>query len=85
MTKVQITLSESLLGFSRILIKHLDGRGIQVSSEKGKMIKPGETIVIKGEGMPQYKNPDQRGDLYVVFEVEYPSADWRKTVDQKVR
>lgn len=81
---MQITLSESLLGFSRVLIKHLDGRGIRVTSEKGKMIKPGDTIIVKGEGMPQYKNPLNKGDLYVAFEIEYPTTEWLTSVDKKV-
>ncbi|KAH7925478.1 DnaJ-domain-containing protein [Leucogyrophana mollusca] len=79
---VTITLSEALLGFSRILITHLDGRGVRVSSPSGKVIKPGQTIRLRGEGMPTYKNPDQKGDLFVVLDVEMPSASWLSTVDQ---
>lgn len=84
LAKVQITLSESLLGFSRILITHLDGRGLQVSSPPGKIIRPGDTIILRGEGMPHYKNQDVKGDLYVVFDVEFPSDDWLKAADHKV-
>lgn len=84
MTKAKITLSESLLGFSRILITHLDGRGIKVSSKQGKIIKPGDTIILKGEGMPHYKAPDRKGDLYVVFDVEFPTAEWLASVDKTV-
>ncbi|KAF8896222.1 hypothetical protein BD779DRAFT_1494583 [Infundibulicybe gibba] len=81
-THVKITLSEALLGFSRILITHLDGRGIRVSSPPGKIIQPDDAIVLRGEGMPVYKSPDQKGDLYVVFAVEMPDPQWLKTVDQ---
>ena len=85
LTKVQITLSEALLGFSRILLTHLDGRGIEVTVPPGKIIRPKETIVLRGEGMPQYKNPDSKGDLYVVFDIEFPDADWANSADRAVR
>lgn len=82
LTRVSITLSESLLGFSRILLTHLDGRGIRVDSPPGKAIRPGDTIIVRGEGMPQYKSPDTKGDLYVVFDVEFPEGDWLKDADR---
>lgn len=75
---VNITLSEALFGFSRVLITHLDGRGLKVTSPKGKIIKPHDTIILRGEGMPVYKQKDQKGDLYVVFNVDFPSDDWLK-------
>ena len=84
LTKVHITLSEALLGFSRILLTHLDGRGIYVTSPKGKVFKPGDSIVIRGEGMPLRKTPDQKGHLYVIFEVDFPDDNWVKTVDTEV-
>ncbi len=82
---VSITLSEALLGFSRILIKHLDGRGIHLRSPSGKIIKHHDSIVLRGEGMPKYKHPDQKGDLYVIFDIEMPDEQWLKSVDKKVR
>ena len=84
LTKVHITLSEALLGFSRIILTHLDGRGIHVSSTPGKIYKSGDSIMVRGEGMPVYKNPDQKGQLYVMFEVDMPDEDWLKTIDPKV-
>ncbi|KAL4264746.1 DnaJ-domain-containing protein [Pleurotus pulmonarius] len=80
---VSITLSEALLGFSRILIKHLDGRGIHLRSPSGKIIKHHDSIVLRGEGMPKYKHPDQKGDLYVIFDIEMPDEQWLKSVDKK--
>jgi len=79
-TNVTITLSEALLGFSRILITHLDGRGIKVSSPR-KTTNPGSCIIIRGKGMPIHKHPDQKGDLYIRFEVEMPNAQWLKNVN----
>lgn len=84
LTKVHITLSEALLGFSRILLTHLDGRGIHVSSTPGKIYKSGDSIMIRGEGMPLFKNPDQKGQLFIIFEVDMPDEDWLKTIDHKV-
>lgn len=81
---MHITLSEALLGFSRILITHLDGRGIQVTSPRGKIIKPGDSIVLRDEGMPIHKNPDQKGNLYIMLEIDMPDDEWIQQVDQTV-
>lgn len=85
LTTVKITLSEALLGFDRILVTHLDGRGIRVSSPKGKVVQPGQSIVLRGEGMPTYKTPDVKGDLYVVLDIEMPTQDWLRTIDLTVQ
>ena len=79
---VSITLSEALLGFSRVILTHLDGRGINFSSPKGKVYKTRDTIVLRGEGMPIHKK-GAKGDLYVLFEVEMPTEEWLQTVDVK--
>ncbi|KAH7911354.1 hypothetical protein BJ138DRAFT_1113287 [Hygrophoropsis aurantiaca] len=81
LANVSITLSEALLGFSRILITHLDGRGIRVSSPPGKVIKPGQSIKLRGEGMPAYKHPDQKGDLFLILGVEMPDSSWMQGID----
>ncbi|KAI9570525.1 hypothetical protein HD554DRAFT_2170129 [Boletus coccyginus] len=82
LANVKITLSEALLGFSRILITHLDGRGVSVSSPPRKIIIPGQTIKLRGEGMPTFKNPDHKGDLYIVLEIEMPNPEWLRSVDR---
>jgi len=64
-------------------VTHLDGRGIHVDSPAGKIIKPGDSIVIRGEGMPVFKNPEQKGNLYVVFKVDMPDDQWLQNADQK--
>lgn len=84
LTTIHITLSEALFGFSRILVTHLDGRGIHVASPAGKVIKPGESIIVKGEGMPVFKNPDHRGNMYVVFKIDMPEDGWLNTIDRVV-
>ena len=85
LTTVHITLSEALLGFSRILVTHLDGRGVHVTSPPGKIIKSGDSIILRGEGMPQYKTPDHKGNLYVVLEIDMPDENWLKKIDTQVR
>lgn len=56
-----------------------------MTSPPGKIIKPESSIVLRGEGMPIHKSPDQKGDLYVVFDIEMPDSQWLNTVDSKVR
>jgi len=83
-TTVHITLSEALLGFSRVVITHLDGRGIHVERKPGDTVSTGDTIMIKSEGMPVHKRPSQKGNLYIHFEVEMPTEEWLKSVDIKM-
>lgn len=66
-----LNLTEALCGFS-MLVKHLDGRDLHVKHPAGQVIKPGDIKGIEGEGMPQYKNPFERGNLYINFEVKMP-------------
>jgi DnaJ family protein A protein 2 len=82
LTTITITLSEALLGFSRILLTHLDGRGIKVSSPPLKVIQPNQTLVLRGEGMPTYKNPEHKGNLYVALQIEMPDESWLASVDR---
>ena len=75
--EIEITLAEALCGFSRAVIKHLDGRGIQInhSHSKARVLEPGQIIKVEGEGMPQKKS-DLKGDLYLVLKVKFPSNRW---------
>ncbi|KAL8656752.1 MAG: hypothetical protein Q9226_002566 [Calogaya cf. arnoldii] len=77
--EVQISLSEALCGFSRSLIKHLDGRGIHVKHPQsdGEPLRSKSVIKVPGEGMP-YKKSELRGDLYLIINVEFPDAYWLK-------
>jgi DnaJ family protein A protein 2 len=71
--KLDITLAEALLGFNRVVLEHLDGRGIQLHhpKEEGKILRPGQVLKVKGEGMP-YKKSDAKGDLYLIVDIEFP-------------
>ncbi|KAF4633824.1 hypothetical protein G7Y89_g4290 [Cudoniella acicularis] len=75
--ELNITLAEALTGFSRVVLKHLDGRGIHLTRPEGKVLKPGQILKVEGEGMPhRNKNVDEKGDLYLVVKVEFPDSDW---------
>ncbi|KAL4401788.1 Hsp70 binding protein [Malassezia pachydermatis] len=83
LAKVRIPLSEALLGFSRTILTHLDGRHIHVTKAKGDVIRPGQVDVIKGEGMMDQRYYDQKGDLYISWDIEFPSKEWAQTVDEE--
>ncbi|RDL39510.1 Ribosomal protein L32e [Venustampulla echinocandica] len=72
---LHITLAEALTGFSRVVLKHLDGRGIQMTHPQGKVLKPGQVLIVPGEGMP-LKKTDMKGDLYLMVKVEFPEHGW---------
>ncbi|TID18557.1 DnaJ-domain-containing protein [Venturia nashicola] len=75
--EVHVTLAEALTGFSRVVLTHLDGRGIQLSPPKGKILRPDQVLKIPGEGMP-IKKSDARGDLYLSVTVDFPEDGWFK-------
>ncbi|KAI1617650.1 DnaJ protein, subfamily A, member 2 [Exophiala viscosa] len=71
--KLDITLAEALTGFHRVVLKHLDGRGIELNHPQipGQVLRPGEVLKVPGEGMPM-KRTDAKGDLYLVVEILFP-------------
>ncbi|KAI9595332.1 hypothetical protein BDF19DRAFT_67271 [Syncephalis fuscata] len=75
-TDVTVTLTEALCGFSKVLLVHLDGRGIVVTQSPGQVIRPNEVKCIKNEGMPEYRRPFDKGDLFVRFFVQFPESGW---------
>lgn len=73
-----LSLQEALCGFEW-KIEHLDGRDLVVRSRPGEVIKP-ETDdrrpfakIIPGEGMPSHGNPFVKGNLYVLFKIDFPA------------
>lgn len=68
-----ITLTEALCGFSFVL-HQLDGRDLLITQPAGQVIKPRDVKGIRGEGMPQYKNPFEKGNLYITFDIEFPDS-----------
>lgn len=76
----KIPLVDALCGFSKTVVKHLDGRAIKITTPKGKVIKPDEFIRIKNEGMPKKSSSSWfgsgKGDLYIDVEIEFPKDNW---------
>ncbi|RHY24307.1 hypothetical protein DYB32_008897, partial [Aphanomyces invadans] len=68
----KISLVEALTGFETI-VEHLDGRHLHVKSVPGEVIKPNQFKAIQGEGMPQHGNPYVKGQLVILFKVEFPT------------
>jgi len=73
-----LSLNEALCGFEWI-VKHLDGREIVIKSKPGEVIKP-ESLgaqpfvkIVPNEGMPSRGNPFVKGNLFVLFRVQFPS------------
>ena len=73
-----LSLNEALCGF-QWMVSHLDGRKIVIQSKPGEVVKP-ETLgghpymkIVPDEGMPSLGNPFVRGNLYVMFTVEFPN------------
>ncbi|TDH71246.1 hypothetical protein CCR75_002830 [Bremia lactucae] len=67
----KLSLRDALLGTGTLTIKSLDGRDVPIPL--GGVIAPGTQLVIAGEGMPQQKQPSQRGNLVVEFDVQFPT------------
>ncbi|TLS31340.1 hypothetical protein PpBr36_03629 [Pyricularia pennisetigena] len=75
--ELNVTLAEALMGFSRVVLKHLDGRGLHLELPRGKVLRPSEILKVPGEGMP-HKRGDARGDLYLIVKIEFPEDGWLK-------
>ena len=78
-----ISLADALCG-TTLELKTLDDRMLRIPVSE--VVKPGYTKVVSGEGMPHAKNPSQRGDLLVRFDVRFPSylSDAQKTQIRKL-
>lgn len=69
----KINLLESLTGFE-FSVTHLDDRVLVIKTKAGEVTKPDQVRVVPNEGMPRHKNPFIKGNLYIKFEVEFPSS-----------
>ena len=66
-----INITEALCGF-KLVITHLDGRSLVLNNAAGDILAPGSIRAIQKEGMPIHKNPYEKGNLYVKFDVKFP-------------
>jgi DnaJ family protein A protein 2 len=78
----EISVNQALTGFS-YRFKHLDGRDMIIKTRPGEVIQAevqdpmsGKTLPymtqVPNEGMPSRGNPFVKGNLYVVFHVQFP-------------
>lgn len=74
------------MGFDRCFFTHLDGRGIRLVSAQGeRVIKPQDKFIVRGEGLPVPGSKGRRGDLWVTFEVAWPTESWACRLPPEVR
>jgi DnaJ family protein A protein 2 len=64
-------ITEALCGFE-FCLKQLDGRDLVVRNPPCNVITPGSQRCVLNEGMPLYRNPFERGNLYIKFEITFP-------------
>ncbi|KAF9892514.1 hypothetical protein FE257_001623 [Aspergillus nanangensis] len=78
MATIDVTVAEALTGFSRVVIKHLDGRGIELKhpTKSCGVLSHGQVLRVPGEGMP-IKRSDARGDLYLNVNIKFPDDKWK--------
>ncbi|XP_064395120.1 dnaJ homolog subfamily A member 1-like [Halichondria panicea] len=75
---MEIELSEALCGFSKV-ITTLDKRSLVITSHPGDVIKHDDSKVVLNEGMPQHRNPFDKGRLFIQFKVKFPSDRFLST------
>ncbi|OWM65343.1 dnaJ homolog subfamily B member 1-like [Punica granatum] len=73
----EITLLEALTG-KTLELTTLDGRNLMIPLTY--IVKPGDDMLVPGEGMPISREPGKKGNLKIKFDVKYPS---RLTSEQK--
>lgn len=78
--EVPVPLVAALTGGS-VSVPTIDGRRIDLQLGD-RVVAPGSTRVIRGEGMPISKQPGQRGDLVVKLKPQFPAS---LTPEQKQR
>jgi DnaJ family protein A protein 2 len=70
----KLNITEALCGFKTV-IKHLDGRSLVLNQPPGEFLAPGSIRAVAKEGMPIYKNPFEKGNLYIKLDVEFPESN----------
>merc|ERR1719430_1273339 len=71
--KMDVSLTEALTGL-RKAVKTLDDRTLVIQTVRGEVIKSGDLKMVRGEGMPQYRNPFEKGRLIIQFNVVFPPS-----------
>lgn len=73
----KVSLAEAL-GGTTVHLKTLDGRDLSIPVTE--IVSPGYELVVAREGMPIVKEPGNRGELKIKFEVRFPT---RLTPEQR--
>lgn len=75
-TDLNVSLAEALCGFkNKVVLEHLDGRLLKISTPTGKVLRPNQYLKIKNEGFP-IKGSSKKGDLYLKLNIEFPPDFW---------
>eukprot|EP01108_Squamamoeba_japonica_P006433 TRINITY_DN522_c0_g4_i2.p2 TRINITY_DN522_c0_g4~~TRINITY_DN522_c0_g4_i2.p2 ORF type:complete len:415 (+),score=214.28 TRINITY_DN522_c0_g4_i2:93-1337(+) len=69
--KRTLSLRDALCG-TELHEKALDGRPLLLRTPAGGVVRPGQRLVVEGEGMPTWKRPFDKGNLIVEFDVDFP-------------
>ena len=67
--KVPVDLYAAVLG-GEVMVPTIKGTRLALKVPAGA--QPGQRIRLRGQGMPSVRQPDQRGDLFAVLQVEIP-------------
>mmetsp|Transcript_9721 Transcript_9721/g.11074 ORF Transcript_9721/g.11074 Transcript_9721/m.11074 type:complete len:311 (-) Transcript_9721:217-1149(-) len=81
----QVSLGQALTGFD-VDIQFLDGKVLTVRVDD--VVHPNYTKIVKGKGMPSSKRPGHFGDLYIQFDISFPShleEDQKKSLRKAFR
>lgn len=71
----QVGIVEALCGME-FTVKHLDGRDLVIRNPPGNVLEPGSVRSVASEGMPIYRNPFEKGNLFIKFEVTFPPKNF---------
>lgn len=76
---IDINLKQALTGF-KLTIQTLDNKPLEIDIRE--IISPNYKKIIANEGMPNHKNPSQRGNLIIEFNIKFPTD---LTPDQRLK
>ena len=81
--RVSIDLITALVG-GRVTIKHLDDRILEANLLPGQVIRPDDVRILRNQGMPTHRQPFNRGDMIVHFDIVFPEvpAKWSLTPEK---
>ncbi|XP_048442292.1 dnaJ homolog subfamily B member 4-like isoform X5 [Pyrus x bretschneideri] len=77
-TKITFPDKAEALGGTTVHLTTLDGRNLSIPVTN--IVNPGYELVVAREGMPIAKEPGNRGDLKIIFEIRFPT---RLTPEQR--